>query len=129
MTTELPPTPEQFVQRYEQALATQDWAVVDPLIDDDACVTFSNGAVHIGKAAIQRAFEENFAAIEDEAYRISNVHWVERNRASAVYLFDFDWNGRIDGRQAAGAGRGTCVLRHGTNGWRLLIEHLGPRAS
>ena len=129
MTIELPQTPENFVQRYEQALATQDWTVVDPLVEDDACVTFSTGAVHIGKPAIRHAFEQNFSAIEDEVYRISNIHWVDRNNETAIYLFDFAWKGRIDGELANGGGRGTCVLRRRDNGWRLLIEHLGPGTS
>jgi ketosteroid isomerase-like protein len=54
---------------------------------------------------------------------------VHRDADVAAYLFDFDWSGRIDGRPASGNGRGTCVLRrHNGTGWRLLIEHLGPRS-
>ena len=52
-------------------LVTDDlWAAVEPLVHEDACVTFSNGAVHIGKAAVRKAYEANFSAIEDEEYRI-----------------------------------------------------------
>lgn len=123
-------TPEEFVGSYEQALRTHDWTMVDPLVHEDACVTFSTGTVHKGKAAVQRAFEQNFAAIQDEDYRISNVHWVLRSERMAVYLFDFHWTGRIDGRAAAGSGRGTSVLANdGQSGWRLLAEHLGPSTS
>src|SRR5438128_291317 len=130
MTMDLPLTAEDFVRRYEQALATQDWTVVDPLIDDSACVTFSTGTVHVGKPAVQIAFEQNFSSIEDEVYRISNVHWVECADDVAVYLFDFNWSGQIGGRPASGGGRGTCVLRRHDDGvWRLLIEHLGPGTS
>ena len=123
-------TPDDFVSHYEHALATQDWSVVDPLISNDACVTFSTGAVHLGKAAVRRAFAQNFSAIADEEYRISNIHWVHRGEEVAVYLFDFGWTGRIDGRPASGSGRGTAVLRRDAgSGWRLLVEHLGPAAS
>jgi ketosteroid isomerase-like protein len=119
--------PEDFVSRYERALATQDWSVVDPLVHDDACVTFSTGEVHVGKLAVRRAFERNFAAIADEEYRISNVRWVHSGAEIAVYLFDFDWAGRIGGRAASGSGRGTAVLRREDgSGWKLLVEHLGP---
>ena len=42
----------------------------------------------------------------------------------AVNLFEFRWKGRIDGRDASGAGNGTFVLvRNGTD-WQLLAEHL-----
>jgi ketosteroid isomerase-like protein len=120
-------TPEDFVSLYEQALAAQDWSAVDPLVHEDACVTFSTGAVHIGKPAVRRAFEQNFAAIADEEYRISNVHWVHRGDNLAVYLFDFHWTGRINDRPASGCGRGTAVLhREDGRDWTLLVEHLGP---
>jgi len=99
------------------------------LVHDDACVTFSNGTVHVGKAAVQRAFEGNFAAIKDEEYRISNIQWVHRGAEFAVYLFDFNWSGRVRGLPASGAGRGTSVLHRDDNGWRLLVEHLGPVAA
>lgn len=122
-------TPEEFIHAYEEALASQQWVAVEPLIHESACVTFSNGAVHIGKAAVRGAYEANFSAIEDEEYRISNVHWVRRGEDLAVYLFDFTWSGRIDGRDAKGAGRGTSVLVRRGSGWQLLAEHLGPTRS
>ena len=121
-------TPDDFVRGYEAALASQRWSEVDPLVHDDVCVTFSSGAVHKGRAAVRRAFETNFASIEDERYRISNVHWVLRSEQAAAYLFDFAWSGRIRGRAAEGDGRGTAVLIHDGGGWKLLAEHLGPAA-
>ena len=61
-------------------------AAFDPLVHENACVTFSNGTVHIGKAAVRSAYEANFAAIQDEHYEISNVHWARRCDDVAVYL-------------------------------------------
>ena len=128
MPTKGVPTAEEFIPLYERALS-QGWDAVDPLIDEDACVTFSTGTVHVGKAAVRRAFEGNFAAIADEDYRISNVRWVHCGPEMAVYLFDFSWTGRIRGRPASGSGHGTSVLRRNDDGWRLLVEHLGRTAS
>jgi hypothetical protein len=68
--------PEDFIHAYEVALASQDWVQVEPLIHNEACVTFSNGTLHKGKAEVQRAFEKNFTLIKDEIYSIANVHWV-----------------------------------------------------
>lgn len=119
-------TAEEFIDLYEQALATQRWTSVAPLIHEDASVTFSTGAVHKGKEAVRAAFERNFAAIEGEKFRISNVDWILRASDVAVYLFEFQWTGRIDGRHAAGAGTGTSVLVRNGSGWQLLAEHLGP---
>ena len=122
-------TAEDFVSAYEEALASQRWALVEPLVHEDACVTFSNGAVHIGKTAVRNAYEANFSAIEDEEYRISNVHWVRRGEDVSVYVFDFAWRGRMDGRDVKGAGRGTSVLVRNGSDWQLLAEHLGPPRS
>ena len=127
MPTKVASTSEEFIPLYERALS-QGWDTVDSLIDEDACVTFSTGTVHVGKAAVQRAFEGNFAAIADEDYRITNVRWVHCGQEMAVYLFDFSWTGCIGGRPASGTGRGTSVLRRSEDGWRLLVEHLGPTA-
>ena len=120
-------TADEFVRAYQNALTSQSWALVEPLVHEDACVTFSNGTVHKGKAAVQSAYEANFRTIDDEDYRVSNVHWVLRDQDVAVYLFDFSWSGRIGGRQAEGGGRGTSVLVRDGSDWKLLVEHLGPR--
>ncbi len=119
-------TADEFVRSYEDALSTQDWSLVEPLIHADACVTFSTGTVHKGKPAVQAAYERNFAAIEGDSYRISNPHWVVRRDAVSVYVFDFDWSGRIEGRQASGSGHGTAVIIREADAWKLIAEHLGP---
>ena len=121
-------TPEEFIPLYERALA-EGWDAVDALVHEDACVTFSTGTVHVGKAAVRRAFEANSAAIADESYRVSNVRWVHRGPETAVFLFEFRWTGTINSRPASGSGRGTSVLHRDDHGWRLLVEHLGASAS
>jgi ketosteroid isomerase-like protein len=118
-----------FVGLYESALATQDWAVVEPLMHPNVSVTFSDGSVHLGKEAVRNAFERNFKTISDEDYRIANVHWVFQSDDTAVYLFEFHWTGTVDGRPAVGGGRGTSVLVRERDDWRLLVEHLGPLRS
>lgn len=121
--------PEEYIKNYEQALATQDWSQVEPLIHEDACVTFSNGAVHKGRTEVRKAFEKNFSLIKDETYVITNVHWVLRSLETAVYLFDFNWNGIINDQPASGSGRGTSILIKENDKWKLLAEHLGPKPS
>ncbi len=121
--------PDEFIQAYEQALATQNWMNVDPLVHENACVTFSNGTVHKGKHLVRKAFEGNFASIKDETYSISNVHWVIKAVETAVYLFEFNWSGLINDKPASGSGRGTSVLIKENDKWLLLVEHLGPKAS
>ena len=122
-------SPEEFIRAYEQALATQNWINVDPLVHENACVTFSNGTVHKGKLAVRKAFEANFSIIKDETYSISNVHWVRTGSEMAVYLFEFNWSGLINEQPASGSGRGTSVLIKESDKWQLFVEHLGPKAS
>ena len=119
--------PEEFIHLYEEALATQDWSQVEPLVHSDACVTFSNGTVHKGKSEVQKAFETNFSLIKDEQYSISNVHWVMKDLETAVYLFEFNWSGIINEKPARGSGLGTSVLIKEADRWLLLVEHLGPK--
>ncbi len=121
-------TLDAFPAAYEAALRSQRWELVAPLIHDEACVTFSNGAAHSGKAAVQRAFEANFAAIENEDYRVTELVWRDRTADRASYTFRFAWSGRIAGQPASGAGTGSITLALTPMGWQLLAETL-ERAS
>lgn len=121
-------TPQNLMQEYEKALASQEWGNVEPLMHNDVCVTFSTGTFK-GKQEVQQAFENNFAAIKDEKYAISNLHWVFLGKESAVCLYSFHWQGIINGQQTSGGGRGTCVLVCMSGRWQILTEHLGPHAS
>ena len=119
-------TAEEFPAAYEAALAKQDWSRVEPLVCAGACVTFSDGTVHEGIAAVRAAFTRNFSLIRSERFEVSNVRWAAKSDGLAVYLFDFSWTGIIGDDRMSGAGRGTAVLRRSEDrGWQLLVEHLG----
>lgn len=118
-------SPEDFVKSYEMALSAHGWEAVDPLIHQNAAVTFSDGSTHIGKENVRNAFERNFAVIKDERYSISHVQWVLKSSDTAVFLFDFAWEGLVDGKPAGGSGCGTSVLINVEGKWQLLVEHLG----
>lgn len=122
-------TPDDFINQYEAALASQDWTQVDSLVHQEACVTFSSGAVHKGKDAVRQAFEHNFSLIQEEMYRMENVHWAHKGEETAVYLFTFHWSGLINGKPASGAGTGSSVIKKSGEKWQLLVEHLGPEGS
>ncbi len=119
-------SPEQFIEGYEAALATQDWQAVSPYIHEDACVTFSNGDYFQGKAEVQKAYERNFKLIQNEQYAIFDLHWVRKSEQFAVCIYAFRWQGLIRGEQARGAGRGTATMIMENGRWHLLAEHLGP---
>lgn len=120
-------TPHNLLSAYEQALASQDWSVVAPLLHDDVCVTFANGT-YKGKAAVREIFEQNFHSIQDEQYVISQLHWAYQSPLSAVALYEFHWQGMIAGEAASGGGRGTSMMVFERGRWWIITEHLGPFA-
>ena len=117
---------EQFIELYERALASQNWQNVEPLIAENATVTFSNGDQFKGKAEVRGAFEKNFSSIKNEKYVMQNIHWILKKCTMAVYSFDFNWKGIIKGEKRQGAGRGTSVIINEDGIWKLVSEHLGP---
>ena len=58
---------------------------------------------------------------------MTDVFWVFRTKDVAVYLFSYEWTGTVNGRPAAGEGRGTSVLIRDHDEWLLVAEHLGRR--
>ncbi len=119
--------PKEFIKSYERALGTQDWNVVEPLVSENVSITFSNGTIHIGKKNVQKAFEKNFSIIKNEKYAIENIKWLVKDKKYAVYLFEFNWTGIIDGKSRSGNGIGTSVLIKENARWKLLTEHLGRK--
>ncbi|TRX44913.1 nuclear transport factor 2 family protein [Fulvivirga sp. M361] len=119
--------PEEFIKLYETALGTQDWKVVEPLVSENVSVTFSNGVIHIGKENVQKAFEKNFSLIKNEKYAVENIKWLVKDKKYAVYLFEFNWTGIIEGQSSSGNGIGTSVLIKEDSKWKLLTEHLGRK--
>ena len=121
-------TPQDVMKKYEEALASQKWINVDPLMHNDVCVTFSSGTFK-GKTDVQKAFEQTFSIIKDEEYSISDLHWIYIGDESAICLYCFHWKGLINGQLSSGGGRGTSVLVKVSGKWEILTEHLGPHAS
>lgn len=119
--------PTNFVKSYEQALATQEWDVVAPLIHTNCTVTFSNGSFHKGKSEVQAAFQKNFEMIEDETYSISELHWIIKGQDFAVFTYTYNWSGIIAGEHASGSGRGTSTIVLEDGVWLLVSEHLGRK--
>ncbi len=120
--------PEEFIKSYEAALGTQDWKEVEPLVSKNVSVTFSSGTVHIGREHVQKAFERNFSLIKNEKYAVENVKWLVKDKTYAVYLFEFNWTGLIEGKSVSGNGVGTSVLIKEDDRWKLLTEHLGIKS-
>lgn len=120
-------TARDFLVSYEQALSRQDWTSIDGLIHEKCAVTFSEGT-YLGKQEVETAFKRAFSLIKNEIYKIRNLRVIQEAETFAVFVFEFDWTGRVEGRNASGSGRGTSVLCKENDRWQLLCEHLGPAA-
>jgi ketosteroid isomerase-like protein len=115
--------PDDFLKTYEAATNSHDFDNVAPLIDKDAVYWFSDGSFE-GIEAIREAFIATWTKIKDEKYSINNVRWFTSSDDTAVCVYDFSWQGSVDGVQKSGSGRGTNVLVHKSGGWLMLHEHL-----
>lgn len=117
--------PEEFIKKYEAAIATQKWNNVSPLIHENASVTLTEGTFH-GKENVKDAFEKTFRLIKDETYLVSNINWIKQDDKFAIFTFNYKWSGIINEQMAEGSGRGTSVLVYENDKWLLLTEHLSP---
>lgn len=121
-------SPEEFIAAYAAATETAQWESVAPLIHEDCVVVFSSGTFK-GKAEVEKAFRRTFDLIQDETYKVTDIHWIQRENHTTVFTYNFAWTGIINGESASGGGRGSSVLTWSDGvGWKLLCEHLGPPA-
>ncbi|MGH8980159.1 MAG: YybH family protein [Acidimicrobiales bacterium] len=114
---------EETLARFEQAANSADFDQVAPLIDEHAIFWFTDGSFE-GVAEVQRAFEETWATIREETYRIEGTRWIAVSDTVAVCVYRFSSSGIVDGHPFASTGRGTNVLVRGTDGWKIGHEHL-----
>lgn len=114
-------TPDQFLRDYVSSPSLEN---TFSMIAEDAVYWFSNESHHVGKAAVEKAIRHNFETIKEETYRILDVQWIVETEDTAVGLYRFEWSGKINGKPASGAGRGTTVLRRNGDSWLIAHEHL-----
>jgi ketosteroid isomerase-like protein len=116
-------TLENFLADYARRINTHQFALVAPLISEEAVFWFTDGSFY-ERDSIQRAFERTWAVIQEETYRIDDVKWLSRDAQTAACVYTFHWQGLIDGAIHKGSGRGTTVLRKVKEGWQIVHEHL-----
>lgn len=116
---------DQFITQYENALSTQNWENVKLFIHENCVATFTEGTF-IGKLEVEKAFRKTFDLINDEKYKIKNLHWIVKTSEFAVLSFTYHWSGYINGDYNEGSGRGTSSLTNENGRWQIIAEHLGP---
>jgi ketosteroid isomerase-like protein len=117
-------TPDEFMREYERVANSHDLQATLSLVDEEAVYLFSDGSVHVGKGAIERALRRNFELIKDEEYAIDNLSWILNTADAAACVYDYSWSGIVSGEPASGSGRGTSILVRSGDNWRIVHEHL-----
>jgi len=112
-----------FIPAYEAANNSHIWANVEPFIATDATYWFTDGS-YSGVDEIRAAVEAAFAKIQDEIYIISDVCWPIKSDNVAVCIYNFSWEGVVNGMRQSGSGRGTNVLEKREGAWKIAHEHL-----
>src|SRR5258708_4130953 len=116
-------TPVEFLHEYEQRTNTHRFEEIAPLIAEQAIYWFNDGSFQ-GIEAIKQAFEKTWALIQDEQYAIEQVQWLVNEAQTAVCLYLFRWQGKVDGQLLQGAGRGTSVFQRVDGQWKVSHDHL-----
>ncbi len=116
-------TPEDLLREYEQRTNSHHFEEVKPLLADDAVYWFSEGSYQ-GKEAIKQAFEKTWDIIQNEHYAIENIQWLAKDETVAVCIYQFHWQGMIEGHLQQGVGRGTSVFQKLDGDWKVTHEHL-----
>ena len=116
-------TPQDLLKLYESQINLHRFDAVAPLIAADAVFWFNDGSFE-GHAAIRGAFERTWANLGDETYWLSELRWIAVGDMAASCIYQFNWKASMNGQEVSGIGRGTTVLRHQADGWRIVHEHL-----
>jgi hypothetical protein len=115
---------------YKDALATQRWDEVAPLIHEDACFIFSEGT-YLGKAAIEPAVRATFDLIKSERYAIKDVVWTYVHEDSAACTYGFEWSGLIEvanrHRELGEAPRSLYGAENDGKSFTSTLDRLQPR--
>jgi ketosteroid isomerase-like protein len=115
-----------FLHHFENLALREDFDLLRDLIDEDAFFRFNDGD-HVGRAAIQAAFEKTWRgdpSVHKARFYLTDIVVLTTDSASASATYTYHWEGSQGGRSFAIQGRGTRVLRHDHGAFRIVHEHL-----
>jgi ketosteroid isomerase-like protein len=123
LTTLTPEAVTHFLHHFEQLAEREDFALVREFIAEDAFFRFNDGD-HIGRAAIQAAFEKTWRGtpgVKKARFYLSEITVLSIDQQTASATYTWHWEGAQGDKPFAIKGRGTRVLRLVAG--RLLIVH------
>jgi ketosteroid isomerase-like protein len=118
-----PDTIVQFLNRFEEIAAQENFDLVQDMVHDQAFFRFNDGDF-VGKAAVRGAFEKTWkgsAGVRKERFYLSDIRVLSVDAKSATATYTYHWEGSLDGKPFRIQGRGTRVMV--VEGGRLQIIH------
>jgi len=113
------------LKQYIDATNTHNFDEVEKYVHKDAVYIFS-GKVVSGIEDIRAYFEKTWSQIKDEKYWATDVSWIHEDENTMICLYQYNFNGYLDGKFIEGSGRATNIFTKcaTTNEWKLIHEHL-----
>lgn len=112
------------LKQYITATNTHDFANVKKLLHPDAVYWFTDKTCTTMEE-IRAYFENAWELIKEEVYSANDVKWISVNDHSATCLYQYHYEGYLNGKYVKGSGRATNVfIKDEHDQWKLLHEHL-----
>lgn len=115
-----------FLHEFEALAEQEDFGLVRDRIDEHAFFRFNDGD-HIGRTAIQAAFEKTWRAdptVRKARFHLTDIVVLTVDETTATATYTYNWEGSQGGRSFTIRGRGTRVIASGPGGFRIVHEHL-----
>ncbi len=114
----------QFMTAYEQALSTESFDNVAPLVHPDAVFRFSEGDF-VGHADIKGAMEKTWGLdVEAVEFFLTDIDVNHTDDSSALVTFNWNWKGQSADGPFHVIGRGTSLVVKHEGTLKLKLEHL-----
>jgi ketosteroid isomerase-like protein len=116
----------EFLHAFERLAEQEDFSLVRELIDEHAFFRFNDGD-HVGRAAIQAAFEKTWRAdptVRKARFYLTDIVVLTADETTATATYTYHWEGSQGDRHFTIKGRGTRVIVSGPQGFRIVHEHL-----
>lgn len=125
-TTITPAAVEHFLHHFESVAMQEDFSLLEPMIDEQACFRFNDGDF-IGWAAIRAAFEKTWRGdptVKKARFYLTDIVVLVTDQASAAATYTWNWEGSQGDQEFRIQGRGTRVLAYAGGRFRIVHEHL-----
>lgn len=113
------------LNKYIEATNSHNFDNVVKCIDKNAIYWFSNKNCSTTED-IRSFFTNTWNIIKEEKYTAENCEWIAVSDSVATCIYNYKWEGIIDGVKKNGGGRATNIFRKTDGYWLLIHEHLSP---